>query len=293
MKNILFIGLGAMGLPMAKNLVSAGYHVWGLDIREDKLQALIDYGGKGNYFDNKVLPDVDVVILMVVNGEQCFSVLQETSLLDRLPNKSKICVMSTCAVAEIQALSQYVHAKGHLFVDAPVSGGTVGATKASLTIMCSGYGEIFENLKPIFNVLGNRVFKVGDSIGQGTMLKIINQLLCGVHIAATAEAFALAEKVGIDLSLVQDVLGQSSAASWMLNDRGPRMQESNPVVSSAVDIFVKDLGLVLGVGSVFKATLPMTTVAYQMFFAASARGEGNLDDSQVIRSYRAVTSSPA
>lgn len=273
-----------MGFSMASHLVKAGYSVWGMDLNSHKIDALTSLGGKGSVTED-VLRKADVVIFMVVNGKQCQTILQE-QLLSKLSSTCTLCVMSTCSLEDIQLLNQLAISAGHAFIDAPVSGGTVGAGNASLTIMASGVESAYTKMMPIFNTLGSRVFRVGNEIGNGTSLKIVNQLLCGVHIVAAAEAFALAEKAGIDLELVLDVLGQSSAASWMLNDRGPRMQKKHPDVSSAIDIFVKDLGLVLNAGTKTKAALPLTAAAYQMFLASSARGDGSADDSQVITSYR-------
>ena len=132
------------------------------------------------------------------------------------------------------------------------------------------------------------MFHVGERPGQGAIVKTVNQLLCGVHIAVVAEAFALAAKVGVDLKILLEIMSGSSASSWMLKDRGPRMLEAEPEVTSAVDIFVKDLGIVLDAGRDMKAALPLAAAAHQMFLATSGRGDGAADDSQVIRSYFAL-----
>ncbi|MBV9532393.1 MAG: NAD-binding protein, partial [Bradyrhizobium sp.] len=129
---------------------------------------------------------------------------------------------------------------------------------------------------------------VGAEPGQGAVVKTVNQLLCGVHIAVAAEALALAARLGVDRQTMLAIVGNSAAGSWMLRDRGPRMLERDPAVASAVDIFVKDLGIVLEAGSETKAALPMTAIAYQLFNSTSGRGEGAADDSQVIRAYRAL-----
>ena len=120
------------------------------------------------------------------------------------------------------------------------------------------------------------------------MVKTVNQLLCGVHIAVIAEAFSLAGKVGVDLDVMLEILNGSSASSWMLKDRGPRMLQDEPPVTSAVDIFVKDLGIVLEAGRDSKAALPLAALAHQMFLAVSGQGFGEADDSQVIRAYRTL-----
>jgi len=169
-----------------------------------------------------------------------------------------------------------------------VSGGVVGAEAATLTIMAAAPQATFEAARPVLDALGDKVFHVGVEPGQGAMVKTVNQLLCGVHIAVTAEAFSLAAKVGVDLDVMLEILSGSSASSWMLKNRGPRMLQTDPEVTSAVDIFVKDLGIVLEAGRDVKAALPLAALAHQMFLAVSGQGGGADDDSQVIRAYRAL-----
>jgi len=163
-----------------------------------------------------------------------------------------------------------------------------GATAASLTIMAACDRATFDAMQPVFQAMGQRIFHVGERAGQGATVKTVNQLLCGVHIAVVAEAFALAAKVGVSLDVLLDIMGGSAASSWMLKDRGPRMLQAEPEVSSAVDIFVKDLGIVLEAGRDARAALPIAAVAHQLFLATSGRGDGRADDSQVIRSYYAL-----
>ena len=154
--------------------------------------------------------------------------------------------------------------------------------------MAAGEQAAFDTARPVLEALGDKVFHVGTEPGQGAVVKTVNQLLCGVHIAVAAEGLALAAKVGVDAEVILKILGGSAAASWMLNDRGPRMIQSDPPVASAVDIFVKDLGIVLEAGRESKAALPLAAVAHQLFLASSGRGDGGADDSQVIRSYSAL-----
>ena len=151
----------------------------------------------------------------------------------------------------------------------------------------------FEAVRPVFEAMGDKIFHVGEKPGQGAMVKTVNQLLCGVHIAVAAEAFSLAAKVGVDLGVLLDIVGDSAASSWMIRDRGPRMLEADPMVTSAVDIFVKDLGIVLEAGRDTKAALPLAGAAHQFFLATSGRGDGAADDSQVIRSYHLLNGNNA
>jgi L-threonate 2-dehydrogenase len=174
---------------------------------------------------------------------------------------------------------------GRRLLDAPVSGGTGGARAATLSIMAAGDEATFRVAKPVLDAMGDKVFHVGTRPGQAAIVKTINQLLCGVHIAVCAEALALAAKVGVDARVLLEIVGNSAASSWMLRDRGPRMLQADPEVTSAVDIFVKDLGIVLEAGRDAKAALPLAAAAHQLFLAASGRGDGAADDSQVIKGY--------
>ena len=285
MTRVAFIGLGAMGLPMATNLLGRGFTVAGYDLSPKALDALESAGGHRAGAAAEAASGADVLILMVVNAAQAEAVLFEGGALEALRPGGVVALMATCPPSAVEAIEARVREAGRRLVDAPVSGGVAGARAATLTIMAAGPRDGFEAAKPVFDALGDKVFHVGERAGQGAMVKTVNQLLCGVHIAVVAEAFALAAKVGVDLKILLEIMSGSAASSWMLKDRGPRMLSADPEVTSAVDIFVKDLGIVLDAGRDTKAALPLAAAAHQMFLAASGRGDGAADDSQVIRSY--------
>ncbi|AQZ34299.1 oxidoreductase [Pseudomonas sp. LPH1] len=288
MTTIAFAGLGSMGLPMAKNLLAAGHVVRGIDLNSAALATLAEAGGKSAADAASAASGADVLILMVVNAAQAEQVLFDNGALEALAENGIVCLMATCPPAAVERIAERVKEAGRRFVDAPVSGGTAGAIAGSLTIMVACERATFEAVQPVFQGIGQRIFHVGERAGQGATVKAVNQLLCGVHIAVVAEAFALAAKVGVDLPVLLEIMGGSAASSWMLKDRGPRMLQAEPEVSSAVDIFVKDLGIVLEAGRDAQAALPIAAVAHQLFLATSGRGEGRADDSQVIRSYYAL-----
>ncbi len=288
MIRVAFVGLGAMGLPMASNLLTKGFPVTGFDLNTNALSALEASGGKSAGSASEAASEADVLILMVVNAAQAEAVLFDGGALEKLRENGVVALMATCPPAAVEAIEERVRRVGRRLIDAPVSGGVAGAKAATLTIMAAGPRDTFEAVKPLFDALGDKVFHVGERPGQGAMVKTVNQLLCGVHIAVVAEAFALASKVGVDLDILLQILSGSAASSWMLKDRGPRMLQPAPEVASAVDIFVKDLGIVLDAGRDTKAALPLAAAAHQMFLATSGRGDGHEDDSQVIRSYRAL-----
>ncbi|MFG1281046.1 NAD(P)-dependent oxidoreductase [Xanthobacter autotrophicus] len=288
MTAIGFIGLGSMGLPMACNLVTGGFEVTGFDLRAEARNALVAAGGKAADTAAAACAGADMAVLMVVNIAQAREVLFAGGVLDALAPGGAILLMSTCPPAAVAEVSAEVEARGFAFVDAPVSGGVVGATAGSLTIMVGAGEDAFARARPALDAMGAKVVHVGKDAGQGATAKVVNQLLCGAHLAVAAEALSLAERLGVDTTAMLDILGGSAAASWMLRDRGPRMLEADPTVTSAVDIFVKDLGLVLEAGREAKAALPMAALAHQLFLSVSGRGLGTADDSQVIRAYRSL-----
>lgn len=291
--SIAFVGLGAMGAPMAENLVKRQFRVTGFDMRDSAREALVAAGGHAAESAAAAAAGAEALVLMVVNAAQARAVLFEGEALEALAPGAVVILMATCPPGEVEAIATQVTASGRRFVDAPVSGGVVGARAATLSIMVGAPDASFAVAKPILDAMGDKVFHVGQSAGQGATVKTVNQLLCGVHIAVAAEALSLAEKAGIDGRVLFEIMGGSAASSWMLKDRGPRMHEAEPTVSSAVDIFVKDLSIVLDAGRAARTALPLAAAAHQMFLAASGLGHGGRDDSQVVRAYRALNAKPA
>ncbi len=288
MTTIGFIGLGAMGLPMAQNLVARGFSVRGFDLRPAARAALAQAGGSDAASAAQATRGADAAVLMVVDAAQAEQILFADGALAALAPGAMVILMATCPPAAVAAIAARVTEAGFGFVDAPVSGGVVGATAGSLTIMAAAPAAIFAAAKPILDAMGGKVVHVGEAPGQGATAKAVNQLLCGAHLAVAAEALSLAERLGVDMTVMLDIVGGSAAASWMLRDRGPRMLEETPAVTSAVDIFVKDLGIVLEAGRGAKTALPMAALAHQLFLSVSGRGLGTADDSQVIRAYRGL-----
>jgi 3-hydroxyisobutyrate dehydrogenase len=288
-----FIGLGAMGVPMALNLLKAGHVVRGFDVRTGATDGLVQAGGLAATSAADAAKDAELLWLMVVSGEQAESVLFEHGAAAALPKGAIVAMGCTQAPAHAARTAERLTAMGLNVLDAPVSGGTKGANAAALTIMCSGDADTLQRARPVLDAMGSRVFDCGRVSGMGSTAKMINQLLCGVHIAAAAEAMHLAERAGVSTKTMHAIIGVSAGNSWMWGDRGPRMMMDDPPVTSAVDIFVKDLGIVLGEGRALKAGLPLSAAAMQMFLAASGLGHGAADDSQVIRAYRALNGAGA
>ena len=246
-----FVGLGAMGVPMAINLVKAGHAVRGFDLRAGAADALVAAGGSAASSAADAARDADLLWLMVVSGEQADSVLfgddgAGGGAAAALPKGAIVGLGCTQPPAHAARTAQRLAALDLATLDAPVSGGTKGANAAALTIMCSGDEAVMQRARPVLDAMGSRVFDCGRSAGMGSTAKMINQLLCGVHIAAAAEAMHMAERAGVSTATIHEIISVSAGNSWMWGDRGPRMMQSDPPVTSAVDIFVKDLGIVLG-----------------------------------------------
>lgn len=286
MTHIAVVGLGAMGLPMAVNLVKAGHDVTGADLNPNAVAAFTAAGGRAAANAAAAAEGADIALLMVVNGAQARNVLFGDGVAAALRSGGLVIAGYTQAPADAAMLAKDLAALGLDMLDAPVSGGTVGAESGTLAIMVAGPKPVFDRAKPLLDVLGRNIFHVGEAHGQGSTLKMINQLLCGVHLVAAAEAIALAEAHGVAGAIVSEVIAASAGMSWMFGNRGPRMLQDEPPVASAVDIFVKDLGIVLDAGRERRAMLPMSAVAHQLFLAASGAGLGQADDSQVVQVYR-------
>ena len=283
---IAFVGLGSMGFPMALNLVNAGYKVRGFDMRAEAMDALVSAGGEEVATLQTACENAAILILMVVNIDQARTVLIDKGALDALPHGAHVCLMATCPPDDVKHLSEDVAASGKELVDAPVSGGVVGAKGGTLTIMVGAPEAAYNTVAPVLRKMGDKLFHCGSEQGQGAVVKAINQLLCGVHLTAAAEALALGEKAGVDSAALLEIVAGSAASSWMLKDRGGRMLMETPPVTSAIDIFVKDLGIALAAGRSVNMGLPLAAAAHQMFLSESGSGNGLADDSQVIAAYR-------
>lgn len=283
-----FVGLGAMGLPMTKRLLQQGHTVLGYDLYPHNRAAFEAAGGLWQDQPAGVVQGVDVLWLMVVSGEQAHQFLIADQHAAKLPSQAVVIVGCTQPASQAAALNQALSAHGLRMLDAPVSGGVVGAESGTLSVMVGGPTDTLEAVRALLNAVGGNVFHMGEVCGMGSTMKMVNQLLCGVHIAAAAEALHLAQNAGLNAHQVLDIIKVSAGNSWMLGNRGPRMLQDDPPVTSAVDIFIKDLGIVTDEARKLKTGLPMASSALQLFLAASGQGHGRMDDSQVIRAYRGM-----
>jgi len=276
-----WIGLGAMGLPMAASLARAGHSVAAFDVNPS-VTVPEDVKLRMMGSPEETIADAEAVIVMVATPDQARSVVD--SIAVALSDGALLIITATVGPALIETIDTELAPRGVLIVDAPVSGGVARAAAGQLLVMASGGADALQKAAPILEVLSGNCHTVGDRPGDAQRMKLVNQLLCGVHIVAAAEALSFAESIGVDPRLALDVVGSGAAASFMLSDRGPRMLDKPPGVRSAVDIFVKDLGLVLAEAST-SGDLPVASAALGRFRAAHDAGFGRFDDSAVIRTY--------
>jgi 3-hydroxyisobutyrate dehydrogenase len=286
---VAFVGLGSMGLGMAKNLLKHGHKVVGVDPSATAREAFVAAGGTTAASPAEAAKTADVVIVAVVNAQQVETVLYgEGGAVAALRKGGLVMQCATCPAAFIRTLDERLAASGHVLLDAPMSGGRARAESGELTFMSSGTAEAFTAADSILSATSAKVFRLGDKAGIGSLVKTVNQLLAGVHIATAAEAMALAAKAGADTRAVYEVISASAGNSWMFGNRVPHMLDDDYTPLSAVEIFVKDLGLVLDTGHELRLPLPLAAAAHQLFIAAAGAGWGKLDDAAVVKVYEAA-----
>lgn len=283
------IGLGSMGLGMAQTLVRAGFKTHGCDLRAEALETLIATGGDGATTPDALTVAPDITFIVVVNAAQTRDVLfGANGLAARLAPGSLVIGCATCDPNDARQIAAELAVWDICYLDAPISGGSVKAAAGEMTIMASGPDAAFDQAEAALDVLASHVFRLGKEPGQGSQVKLVNQLLAGVHIAAAAEAMAYGIQGGCDPQVLYDVITQSAGNSWMFENRVPHILAGDYTPYSAVDIFVKDLGLVQSTGHAARFPLPMTGQALLMFTQASAMGYGREDDAGVIRVFPGI-----
>lgn len=284
------VGLGAMGLGVAKSCARAGIDTFGVDLNRDALDEFSSSGAAGvSTHGVDFASQLDAVQLLVVNAKQVRQVLfGESKLAEKLKPQTVVMVSSTISAEDAKLIDADLRALDLIMLDAPVSGGAVRANAGEITVMASGTAEALEKMTPALDAMAAKVYYVGSDIGLGSTVKIIHQLLAGVHIAAGAEAMALAAKANIPLQTMYDVVTNAAGNSWMFEDRMQRVVSGDYAPKSAVDIFVKDLGLVNGVAEALNMPAPLARTALNMFQSASNEGYGKEDDSAVIKTFKGI-----
>ena len=289
MTTVGLIGLGAMGSGMAQSLRRAGHQVHVFDVRREAAEAFAKDGGVACTSLAELGAACDVVVSVVVNAAQTEAVLfgQEGCAASMKPG-SVFVMCSTVDPNWSVALEARLEGMGLRYIDAPISGGAAKAASGQMTMMTAGKPEAYAVAEPLLNAMAAKVYKLGGSAGAGSQVKIINQLLAGVHIAAAAEAMALGLREGVNAEALYEVITHSAGNSWMFENRMAHVLAGDYTPLSAVDIFVKDLGIVLDVARASKFPLPLSSTAHQMFMQASTAGFAKEDDSAVIKIFPGI-----
>ena len=284
------IGLGAMGRGMAASLRRAGYRVHVHDVRPDAMQAFVADGGVACASPREMAAHCEVIVSVVVNAAQTEEVLFGAQGAAGAMQAGHLFVMCSTVDPNVSiGLERRLAERGVLYLDAPISGGAAKAASGQMTMMTAGRPEAYAKAGGALEAMAAQVYKLGSSAGNGSKVKIINQLLAGVHIAAAAEAMALGLREGVDPAALYEVITHSAGNSWMFENRMAHVLAADYTPLSAVDIFVKDLGLVLDTARATKFPLPLASTAHQMFMQASTAGYAKEDDSAVIKIFPGIT----
>ncbi len=284
------IGLGSMGMGTALALLEADLDVVGFDLSSEACQRFVDAGGRSEKSPAAVARTCAVVLILVVNSKQVDGVLfGDGGVVEALPQGGLVIQCATVAPSYVRGLGERLTALGFGLLDAPISGGSAKARNGQLTVMASGTEACFEQAATVLGAMAEKVYRLGHAPGSGSSVKLVNQHLAGVHIAAAAEAMALGIHMGLDPEIIYEVITHSAGNSWMFENRVPHILKGDYTPFSAVDIFVKDLGIVQTTGSELTLPLPIASSALQQFTAASAAGHGREDDAAVIKVYEHLT----
>ena len=274
-----------MGGGMGRSLLRASHVVHGFDINDKAVLQFVADGG-----ETGALPDVakrlDFLVTVVVNAAQMESVLfGERGVAPLLAKGTVVIGCATVAPDFARSTEARLAELGVLYVDAPMSGGAAKAADGALTMMVGATPEAMSKAEPVLASMAQKIFRLGDRAGAGSAMKIVNQMLAGVHIASMAEAITFAMTQGVEPRQFMDVIPQCAGSSWMLENRGPHVVDGDYRPRSAVEIFVKDLGIVSDIARGVRFSAPLTAAALQQFLAASGMGYGGEDDAAVAKVY--------
>ena len=285
MQKIGIIGLGSMGYGMARNLIKAGHQVWGHDINPDAVARLVADGAQaGALLDHAEA--LDSLVVVVLNAAQTEAVLfGPEGVAAALQRNTVILSCATIPPAFAAKMEKRAESAGLLYLDAPISGGALKAASGELTIMASGRKAAFDAAKPALDAISAKVFEMGDRAGAGSAMKATNQMLAGIHIASMAEAITFALAQGISPERFLEVVSQSAGTSWMLENRAPHIIEGDYTPRSTINIWPKDLGIVMDIAQKSGFSAPITEAALALFKEAAEQGLGAEDDAALAKLY--------
>jgi len=280
------IGLGSMGLGMARSLLRSGFPVTGFDVSADAVARFAAAGGAAAATPAAAARGATIVVAVVVNAAQTEAVLfGENGCAEAMAPGSVFVSSATMAPDVARRLAGRLEAMGPHYLDAPMSGGAARAEEGKLTMLASGSDAAFAAARPALAAMTATLYALGSEPGQGAAFKMVNQLLAGVHIAAASEAMAFAARQNLDLQKVYDVITASAGNSWMFENRMTHVLEGDYSPKSSVSIFTKDLGIVLDMARTANFPVPLASSALQMFLMTAAAGMAGDDDSSVTRLY--------
>jgi len=289
-KQVGFVGLGAMGTGMAKSLLKAGFRVRGYDLNATAVENFVAAGGEGATTVAAAAAGADLFIVVVLSADQVTDVLFGSGgAAQALPTGSVVMVCSTVSPAFAKAMAARLQELGLQMLDAPMSGGTIRAAEGQLSFMAAGADAVFAKVQRALDAMAANVYRMGSEPGLGSTMKMVNQILAGVHIATAAEAVAFGVRAGLDARQIYDVICNSAGASFMFQNRVPHMLTDDYTPHSAVDIWVKDLDIVLETGRDLRFPLFFSALAHQLFMSASAAGHGKIDDAAVVKVFEQLT----
>jgi 3-hydroxyisobutyrate dehydrogenase len=283
------VGLGSMGLGAALSAVRRGVPTWGLDTRPEPVAALVQAGGHAAGSLAELAAHCDVVQVLVVTAAQTEQVLfGEGGLAEHLRRGAVLVCSATVDPTLPPRWEARLAERGLWLIDGPVSGGPKKAAAGEMTMMAAGRDEAFAAAGTLLDAVAGKVYRLGERVGVGSTVKMVNQHLAGVHIAAACEAMALGLRAGADPRALYEVICNSAGSSWMFQNRVPHILDGDYTPLSAVNIFIKDLGIVLDAARALAFPLPLAATAHQLYLATAAAGHGAEDDSAVIKFYAAL-----
>lgn len=284
-QKVAIFGLGSMGYGIASSILKAGHAAYGFDVMKAPVERFVGEGGKvGDVAE--VGANIDTAVVVVLNAAQTEAVLfGENGLVQHMSPGSCVIACATVAPGFARDMAARCGERDVMYLDAPISGGAVKAAAGQLSVMASGSARTFEAARPVLDAMAETVFELGDAPGAGSAMKAVNQLLAGVHIASMAEAVTFGMTQGIEPAQTIEVISKCAGTSWMFENRGPHVADGDYTPRSAVDIWLKDLGIVLDIARGSKFAAPLTAAALQQFVAASGSGLGLEDDAAVAKVY--------
>ncbi|GAB5447571.1 L-threonate dehydrogenase [Gymnodinialimonas sp.] len=279
--SVAVIGLGAMGFGMAQSCVKAGLRTYGVDVNAEAAERFRQAGGASGTPEG-----LSAVVVVVLNAAQLEAVLfGDAGIVAELSPGAVVIACPTVPPQTARDMAARCEANGVHYLDAPISGGSIKAAKGALSVMASGTAEAFAAARPVLDATAETVFELGDTAGAGSAMKSVNQLLAGVHIAAMGEAMAFGMTQGVAPERFLEVISQCAGTSWMLENRAPHVVAGDYTPHSQINIWPKDLGIVLDVAKQASFSAPITAAALQQYMVAVGMGLGAEDDAAITKVY--------